>query len=55
MPIHGAVAGCGDEAVALDFDRDGADDFVVTNGAGQFGGVGIQGPDQLLTMGSWRA
>jgi len=52
--IHGAVDGCGDKAVALDFDLDGADDFVVTNGAGQFGGVGIQGPDQLLTMGAWR-
>jgi hypothetical protein len=47
------VGGCGDKAVPLDFDSDGADDFVVTNGAGQWGGVGIYGPDQLLTMGSW--
>jgi hypothetical protein len=53
QPGPGDVAGCGDKAATLDFDLDGADDFVVTNGAGQFGGVGIQGPDQLLTMGSW--
>jgi hypothetical protein len=45
--IPGGLRGCGAAAAAIDFDRDGLDDFAVINGAGG------PGPDQLLTMGSW--
>jgi len=51
-PLPGGVAGCGDVAAALDFDRDRRKDFVVMNGSGQ-GGPATSGPDQLLTMGDW--
>lgn len=47
------VPGCGDVAAPLDFDGDGAADFLVLNGAGQGQPTGIEGPDQLLTMGTW--
>ena len=50
----GELAGCGDTAGTLDFDRDGMDDFVVLNGGGESQPLDIDGPDQLLTMGNWR-
>jgi FG-GAP-like repeat/FG-GAP repeat len=46
-------AGCGDTAAAIDFDRDGMDEFVVLNGGGA-GTAGHRGPEQLLTLGDWR-
>jgi hypothetical protein len=51
--LPAGVPGCGDVAASLDFDGDGAADFVVLNGAGQGQPTGIEGPDQLLTMGTW--
>ena len=50
----GELAGCGDTAGTLDFDRDGMDDFLVLNGGGESQPLDIDGPDQLLTMGAWR-
>jgi VCBS repeat protein len=50
MRLTGDVIGCGDVAAAIDFDRDGKDDFVVMNGRPIQGG---KGPDQLLTAGDW--
>jgi FG-GAP-like repeat len=47
--VPGGIAGCGDAAATIDFDRDGMADVVVINGGGRRG----RGPDQLLTMGSW--
>jgi len=49
----GDVPGCGDVAATLDFDRDGAIEFVVMNGGGQGQPLSPVGPDQLLTMGDW--
>jgi hypothetical protein len=46
--------GCGDRAAALDFDRDGMDDFVVLNGGGFDQPLDLKGPDQVLTMGTWQ-
>jgi hypothetical protein len=40
-------------AATLDFDRDGAIEFVVMNGGGQGQALSPVGPDQLLTMGDW--
>jgi hypothetical protein len=51
--LPAGVPGCGDIAAPLDFDGDDAADFLVLNGAGQGQPTGIEGPDQLLTMGSW--
>jgi hypothetical protein len=45
-------SGCGDTAEAIDFDGDGMDEFVVLNGSGTHQGR-VQGPEQLLTLGSW--
>ena len=51
--LPSAVAGCGDVAAPIDFDRDGRMDFVVLNGGFvRFSDIDI-GPDQLLTMGTW--
>ncbi len=47
-------AGCGDTAEAIDFDRDGMDEFVVLNGGGAGETEGHRGPEQLLTFGDWR-
>ena len=49
----GEMAGCGDTAEMLDFDRDGAMDIVVLNGGGKSQPLDLDGPDQLLTLGSW--
>ena len=46
--------GCGDGAAALDIDRDGLDDIVVTNGGGLDQPGFPTGPEQLLTMGDWQ-
>ena len=54
-PVPTDVPGCGDVATPLDLDGDGAVEFAVLNGAGQGQPTGIEGPDQLLTMGSWGA
>jgi hypothetical protein len=51
--LPAGVPGCGDVAAPLDLDGDDAADFLVLNGAGQGQPTGIEGPDQLLTMGSW--
>jgi len=48
-----AETGCGDTAEALDFDHDGADEFVVLNGGGVDQSVMHHGPEQLLTLGNW--
>jgi VCBS repeat protein len=50
----GELAGCGDTADTLDFDRDGKDDFIVLNGGGTSQPLDLDGPDQFLTMGDWR-
>jgi hypothetical protein len=52
--LPGLVSGCGDVAASLDFDRDGRDDLVVLNGGYLRYSDGDQGPDQLLTTGSWK-
>lgn len=50
----GELAGCGDTAAMVDFDRDGKQDIVVLNGGGNAQPLDLDGPDQLLTLGSWR-
>jgi hypothetical protein len=50
----GELAGCGDTAAMVDFDRDGAQDIVVLNGGGNDQPLDLDGPDQLLTLGDWR-
>jgi hypothetical protein len=50
----GELAGCGDTAAMVDFDRDGMQDIVVLNGGGNDQPLDLDGPDQLLTLGSWR-
>jgi hypothetical protein len=50
----GELAGCGDTASMVDFDRDGKQDVVVLNGGGNAQPLDLDGPDQLLTLGSWR-
>jgi hypothetical protein len=50
----GELAGCGDTATMVDFDRDGKQDIVVLNGGGNAQPLDLDGPDQLLTLGSWR-
>ncbi len=50
----GELAGCGDTAAMVDFDRDGKQDIVVLNGGGNDQPLDLDGPDQLLTLGSWR-
>jgi FG-GAP-like repeat/FG-GAP repeat len=50
----GELAGCGDTAAMVDFDRDGAQDVVVLNGGGNDQPLDLDGPDQLLTLGDWR-
>lgn len=50
----GELAGCGDTAAMVDFDRDGWQDVVVLNGGGNDQPLDLDGPDQLLTLGSWR-
>jgi len=52
-PVPGGVPGCGDVATTIDFDEDGAADFLVMNGGGQGQAAAPSGPDQLLTMGDW--
>ncbi len=54
VPVPAVHDGCGDTGAAIDFDRDGKDDFVVLNGGGSSQPLSLDGPDQLLTMGSWR-
>jgi FG-GAP-like repeat/FG-GAP repeat len=48
------LAGCGDTAAMVDFDRDGKQDIVVLNGGGNDQPLDLDGPDQLLTLGDWR-
>jgi hypothetical protein len=50
----GELAGCGDTASMVDFDRDGAMDIVVLNGGGNDQPLDLDGPDQLLTLGDWQ-
>ena len=50
----GELAGCGDTAAMIDFDRDGMQDVVVLNGGGNAQPLDLDGPDQLLTLGDWR-
>ncbi len=50
----GELAGCGDTAMMVDFDRDGMQDIVVLNGGGNDQPLDLNGPDQLLTLGSWQ-
>ncbi|MDP9184510.1 MAG: VCBS repeat-containing protein [Actinomycetota bacterium] len=50
----GELAGCGDTAAMVDLDRDGMQDIVVLNGGGNDQPLDLDGPDQLLTLGSWR-
>lgn len=50
----GELAGCGDTAEMMDFDRDGKQDIVVLNGGGNAQPLDLDGPDQLLTLGSWQ-
>jgi VCBS repeat protein len=50
----GELAGCGDTATMVDFDRDGKQDIIVLNGGGNDQPLDLDGPDQLLTLGSWR-
>jgi VCBS repeat protein len=50
----GELAGCGDTAAMVDFDRDGKQDIVVLNGGGNAQPLDLDGPDQLLTLGSWQ-
>jgi hypothetical protein len=50
----GELAGCGDTAAMVDFDRDGEQDIVVLNGGGNDQPLDLDGPDQLLTLGAWR-
>src|SRR5215213_7509618 len=50
----GELAGCGDTAAMVDFDRDGMQDVVVLNGGGNDQPLDLDGPDQLLTLGDWR-
>jgi hypothetical protein len=50
----GELAGCGDTAEMVDFDRDGMQDIVVLNGGGNDQPLDLDGPDQLLTLGDWR-
>jgi len=50
----GEFAGCGDTAAMVDFDRDGMQDIVVLNGGGNAQPLDLDGPDQLLTLGTWR-
>lgn len=50
----GELAGCGDTAAMVDFDRDGMQDIVVLNGGGNDQPLDLDGPDQLLTLGDWR-
>ncbi len=47
------LAGCGDTAAMIDFDRDGKQDIVVLNGGGNDQPLDLDGPDQLLTLGGW--
>lgn len=54
-PTPSHVRGCGDVAAAIDFDHDGAAEFAVLNGSGRDQPLGVRGPDQLFTMGDWRA
>ena len=51
----GEFAGCGDTAAMVDFDRDGKQDIVVLNGGGNDQPLDLDGPDQVLTLGGWRA
>lgn len=51
---EGDLAGCGDTAEMVDFDRDGLMDVVVLNGGGSAQPLDLDGPDQLLTMGDWQ-
>ncbi len=50
----GELAGCGDTAQMVDFDRDGMQDIVVLNGGGNAQPLDLDGPDQLLTLGDWQ-
>ena len=52
VAIPQAETGCGDVAAMIDFDADGLEDVLVTNGEGIKDGVGKEGPVQLLTLGS---
>jgi hypothetical protein len=51
---EGELAGCGDTAAMVDFDRDGMQDIVVLNGGGNAQPLDLNGPDQLLTLGDWQ-
>jgi hypothetical protein len=49
IPTPEAGVGCGDDAVPLDYDGDGTDEVVVTNGSG-FRNVPRPGPVQLIDV-----
>jgi hypothetical protein len=54
-PIPQTDQGCGDVAATIDYDEDGMDDFIVTNGKGQAHKLPAIGPLQLITLGSHSA
>ena len=49
--IPQADQGCGDVVATIDYDADGMDDFLVSNGKGQAHGLPAVGPLQLITLG----
>jgi hypothetical protein len=50
--IPQADQGCGDVVATIDYDADGMDDFLVSNGKGQAHGLPAVGPLQLITLGT---
>jgi hypothetical protein len=54
-PIPQTVQGCGDVVATIDYDADGMDDFLVSNGKGQAHGLPAVGPLQLITLSAWDA
>jgi hypothetical protein len=51
-PIPQADEGCGDVAATIDYDANGLDDFIVTNGKGRAHRLPAIGPLQLITLGT---
>jgi hypothetical protein len=49
-PIPQTDQGCGDVVATIDYDADGMDDFLVSNGKGQAHGLPAVGPLQLITL-----
>lgn len=52
IEVPQAETGCGDVAAMIDYDQDGWDDVLVVNGEGIKGELLVEGPVQLLTLGS---